>query len=223
MKPTTEFCEDVCDGLIAYYPFFGNTNDTSGNNKNGQIFGDPTFVEDRDRLSNRSMLFDGDDYVIIEGFNSSLIQLESLSVSFVSYFNNEEVIAGDQTDQRIFLGMGVGIHFAKAETDLYSHFAAYPNNSIPWGEYNLFYGLEKYINNYVRFTVTIDKSQNIAKLFINKIPISYAPILGEISVTENRVLLGLSSNMSGFKGKLDELRIYNRALSESEIQQIIGQ
>jgi hypothetical protein len=56
MKPTTEFCEDVCDGLIAYYPFFGNGNDTSGNSLNA-ITNGTSLAQDRDGNPNRAYSF----------------------------------------------------------------------------------------------------------------------------------------------------------------------
>ena len=57
-KTTTELCGDVCDGLVAYYPFFGNTRDTSGNSLDGLVKG-ATLTTDRDGNANRAYQFNG--------------------------------------------------------------------------------------------------------------------------------------------------------------------
>ena len=46
-KPTFKKCQDVCDGLVGYYPFFGNANDLSGNGNDGNVSG-ATLKNDRD-------------------------------------------------------------------------------------------------------------------------------------------------------------------------------
>ena len=45
--------------LIAYYPFSGNANDSSGNGYNGTISGDPQLTTDRFGNSNSAYNFDG--------------------------------------------------------------------------------------------------------------------------------------------------------------------
>ena len=46
--------------IIAYYPFSGNANDSSGNEYDGTISGDPQLTTDRFGNSNSAYIFDGD-------------------------------------------------------------------------------------------------------------------------------------------------------------------
>ena len=73
MKPTTEYCEDVCDGLVAYYPFFGYANDTSGNGLHGTVNG-AVLTTDRDGNLNRSYSFES-----FEQSQLHWIQIDSVS------------------------------------------------------------------------------------------------------------------------------------------------
>lgn len=55
---------DLSDGLVAYFPFNGNANDTSGNGHDGTVFG-ATLTEDRFGNPDSAYNFDGDDYIDI--------------------------------------------------------------------------------------------------------------------------------------------------------------
>ena len=53
--------------LIAYYPFSGNANDSSGNGYDGTISGDPQLTTDRFGNSNSAYIFDGNgDWIYFE-------------------------------------------------------------------------------------------------------------------------------------------------------------
>ncbi len=55
---------DVTTGLIAYYPFSGSALDLSGNGNNGTVYG-ATLSEDRFGNPNSAYYFDGNDYINI--------------------------------------------------------------------------------------------------------------------------------------------------------------
>lgn len=60
----------LTDGLVAYYPFSGNANDVSGNNNNGSVSG-AVLTEDREGVSQSAYNFDGDnDYIQVPDSNS---------------------------------------------------------------------------------------------------------------------------------------------------------
>ena len=60
----------INDGLVAYYPFNGNANDTSGYENNGTVFG-ATLTFDRNNNLNSAYSFDGDnDYIQVSDSNS---------------------------------------------------------------------------------------------------------------------------------------------------------
>jgi hypothetical protein len=37
--PSPNLCPTVCDGLVAYYPFYGDATDKSGNGQDGKVVG----------------------------------------------------------------------------------------------------------------------------------------------------------------------------------------
>jgi hypothetical protein len=57
-KPSPNLCPTVCDGLVAYYPFYGNATDKSGNGHDLSVLG-PALSKDRNGYQNHSYLFDG--------------------------------------------------------------------------------------------------------------------------------------------------------------------
>jgi hypothetical protein len=54
----TTTTEDLNSGLVAYYPFNGNANDESGNGNNGNVFG-ATLSIDKNGTANRAYSFNG--------------------------------------------------------------------------------------------------------------------------------------------------------------------
>ena len=38
-KPSPNLCASVCNGLVAYYPFYGDATDKSGNGHDGKVIG----------------------------------------------------------------------------------------------------------------------------------------------------------------------------------------
>ena len=80
-------CQGNLDsGLVAYYPFNGNADDSIGSN-HGYVAG-PLQTTDRFGIPGRAYLFDGlDDYIRIPtspaiNFNASAARLENLDVLF---------------------------------------------------------------------------------------------------------------------------------------------
>ncbi|MDP7500332.1 MAG: hypothetical protein QGH50_12920, partial [SAR324 cluster bacterium] len=65
-KPSPNLCPTVCDGLVAYYPFYGDATDKSGNGQDGKVVG-ASLTKDRNGYQNHAYSFDGvDDYVQFE-------------------------------------------------------------------------------------------------------------------------------------------------------------
>ena len=56
---------DLNDGLVAFWPFYGNAHDASGNGNDGVVYG-ATLCEDRFGTADSAYCFDGvDDYINI--------------------------------------------------------------------------------------------------------------------------------------------------------------
>jgi hypothetical protein len=75
---------DLNDGLVAYYPFNGNANDESGNGNDGTVNG-ATLTEDRFGNTNSAYSFNGiDDYIEVPASTLKTSTLKSLTHGTVS-------------------------------------------------------------------------------------------------------------------------------------------
>ena len=90
-KPSPNLCASVCNGLVAYYPFYGDATDKSGNGHDGKVIGS-TLTKNRNGYRNHAYHFDGkDDYIEIGGLDQSLINKNGFT-----YFAIVKISAIDQ-------------------------------------------------------------------------------------------------------------------------------
>ena len=76
-------------GLVAYYPFSGNANDSSGNGYNGTVIG-ATLIPDRFGNPNSAYSFNGvSDYIDLCNYVSNLNFHQPASISFWVWVNGE--------------------------------------------------------------------------------------------------------------------------------------
>src|SRR5579862_6460107 len=78
---------NLASGLVAYYPFNGNVNDSSGNGLNGTIVGGVTFANDIAGNANSAANFDGSTGYITVADNGMLTQTNAVTVSFLIKLN----------------------------------------------------------------------------------------------------------------------------------------
>ena len=66
-------------------------------------------------------------------------------------------------------------------------------------------------------TVTIDNQS--VEIFINSLTDSESSYTGQLSVSEQPIFIGIKADMTrAVKGLIDDVRIYDRALSAAEVQ-----
>jgi hypothetical protein len=200
----------VPNGLIAWYPFNGNANDESGKGNNGTVHG-ATLANDRFGHANRAYSFDGaDDYIDIND-NSNYHSLSKITLSLWFKAN-----ASTPTWVKLF-----GKHYDASDGSFY---LIWENNSIRFSaitptQYggivsgNLLDGLW-------HNAVGVYDGVNIS-LFIDGVLVSTATNSGAIKETNYHIIVGKSERWTTYyNGLLDDMRLYNRALSVSEIQSL---
>jgi len=197
----------LTDSLKAYYPFDGNANDESGNGNDGDTTGHaPIITTDRFENTNSAYSFDGiDDY--IELFNTDLIDNDSLTFSiWVKGETNElysaiSTISGDFYYKHSANSDNPRLVFRWADmtsTDfIFNDFI----NDNHWHMLTVTYNGQQ-INSYVDGKMS--SSLSIAK-----------NLRSEIIYLGRRLTPDYWLN-----GFLDDVYIYNRPLSESEISQL---
>lgn len=202
-------------GLIAYYPFEGDALDASGNGNDGTINGEATFTLDRFGNPNRALSFDGiDDHVVLNNEdNFDLTEFTvvatirapatgSLRNGFISKgfnFGNYHLhITGSAHVQP---GKAVYVHLIQNNGNWSAVVSPDP---VP-------------IDEFFHFAVTV--SLDAFKGYINgrlrtNIPNPPAPALNN-----EPVRIGLSGHLLSefFIGVIDDLRIYDRVLTDGEI------
>jgi uncharacterized protein (TIGR02145 family) len=205
------------DGLVAYYPFNGNANDESGNNHNGTVTG-AVLTSNRMGAANSAYSFDGlSDYIYIT--NSSLISGSYVSISiWVKTDGTTQgfpIISGNQNDYNIFVDkdsatVWIVTNQASATSPCTGFWTK--NGYLPPDQWN------HIVLNYDGITL---------KMYINNMLSKSIPATGKIWTPQPDYLTfgvyflnGSPNTTNTYKGKLDDVRIYNRALSEPEINQL---
>ncbi len=195
------------NGLVAYYPFNGNANDVSGNNNNGTRYG-ATPTNDRKGVPNSAYLFDGyNDYIEVN-HSSSLNISQQISISLwlkfetsAPYYYPYHMIEKHGSwgiGQREFdIGCGVSTYnlfILDFEPDRFYHFVLTYNGTT----------LSAYVNGVLRESTVGG---------------------GAIPTTLNNLIIGKYTLAEGyyFDGTLDDIRIYNRALTQQEISALYNE
>jgi hypothetical protein len=201
------------NGLVAYYPFNGNANDESGNSHNGTVYG-ASLTTDRHHKANSAYGFNG----INSYINTfSTFDYQYRTVSFWAYFN-------DVTTFQLLLSqdsnlLNYGLFLASITNGLFtlqgggggSPTVWYQTNTITTNRWYHFVMIRNgsinqyYINGDLVGTASSNTSGSAVTPNINF-------IIGSDRTTTNRM----------FNGKIDDIAIYNRALSTTEINTIYG-
>ena len=222
----------LANGLVGYWPFCGNANDLSGNGNNGTVNG-ATLTTDRFGNANSAYSFDGvNDYIRI--INSPTLNNASVAIS--GWFNTNNLPIDDGIYAKGIIGKwwqsssicnsnynsyllcltkpsGLQNTFLGAATDYYAGNNFYTSTTIS-------------TNNWYHFTF-IHNSTTGGSLYINGNLINSNSISGSICNSINDLIMGADISNGNvyrfFNGKLDDIGIWNRALSPSEIQQLYTQ
>ncbi|MCX7834832.1 MAG: choice-of-anchor D domain-containing protein [bacterium] len=205
--PLISFAQPT-SGLLAYYPFTGNANDASGNNVHLTIDG-PSISNDRYAFSNRCYYFDSVDkmYATV----GSSFSVSNLTIAFWI----QPTGPGVSNPRIVKVGTpgGAGNYYEVSLIGTGSPrsltFNAIGSSSFqlttggPWQHVAITYD-----GSYVRYYLNGSLSNSVA----------YSGTLGSFSSA--KLTIGYNDNNNDyFNGFLDEIRIYNRALTASEIYQ----
>ena len=206
------------DGLVAYYSFNGTAKDQSGNGNDGAIM-DASMASDRFGASSQCLFFPGYGYVYV----SNTAATESLRTLTVSAWVKHDGLGSGPN----------GVSIASKVSDDSSALAW--NLSIaPTGKLRLsanvgswsYFQCETVLEAGVWYHVAMAYDGLKLTGFVNgrldgisNLPGSLAPSTRPIRIGAYSPTLGPDDQMF-FVGKIDEVRIYNRALSDQEINDL---
>ena len=205
---------NLSQGLVAHYEFEGNANDSSGNGNNGTEYGG---VEFADGIIGQAGSFDGvDDYILVP--NSSTFPTNAITLS---YWINRDSIPS-QLDNYISKELSFQ-SYLKSDGNFES--GLWKGSAGQWSGYLADSNITNNLNKWILYTVTFDNDSKEAKSFINGVLVNATTktdINAYLRDSSNPMYIGRNGSQSVYfiNSKLDDLRIYNRALNESEIKEL---
>ena len=215
------------NGMVAYYPFIGNVNDESGNGNSGTNVG-ATLTNDSCGNSNGAYSFDGSsNYILIGDPVPTSLQIQNeitlsawIYVTTYPASNTLGLIVGSQCDNCNSVGATIfldgrtnsdgqpcppgHIHFQIGDGSWHQ---SNTNSQVP---------LDQWVH-----IVATRKANEDAKIYYNGVlqPLTSVAWTGSISYTNTMFAIGKQKDYMDryFNGKIDEVRVYNRALNETEV------
>jgi hypothetical protein len=205
----------LTNGLVAYYPFNSNANDASGNGINGTVNG-ATLIPDRFGIANTAYSFNGiDNYVGFASVPTSQIDNWTMSAWLKPASLNQLGIA-------VALGYNDQYNGDGHSIGLSSGTGAVTGNQL----FGLFGGVA-WVNSGFAFTstnqwyqVVMLRSSGITTFYVNGVLVPNTTTTSPSTPTSFRI--GSGNGLWFFNGAIDDVRIYNRALSSNEVGQLFA-
>ncbi|MBF0430505.1 MAG: hypothetical protein HQK83_04460 [Fibrobacteria bacterium] len=208
---------DGSNGLVAYYPFNGNANDESVNTNNGEVNG-AALTEDRFGNADKAYSFDGTDDLINCGNDGSLALTKSISI--ILWINPDSILKGSLIDRGswfarpgyaiYFFGDSLGMRFKDNDTTSTSNFLS---KKMGVGKQDV----------WQQVAFTWDMSTTNLKIYMNSELKGTNNYSENIGVLNGDLLIGkpnMSNEIFYYKGQMDDIYIYDRALSSTEIDSL---
>jgi|GEM_PF-4547803 len=218
-------------GLVAYYPLNGNSLDISGNNNHGVVNGAiPT--NNRNGIMNSAYSFDGEDDEIFLG-NSNVFNINKELTIYLEFKvenaanmptfspliykgwinGSREVFNGYERTYSVWFE-NTGIIHASSADHLGAQHLNTPANTI---KTNIWYKL----------VVVFDRNSGRIRTYVDGNLIAEGSLRTTESVTsKSPLLIGASmekyKNFSNFHGAIDNIVLFNKALSEDEIKNLFN-
>ncbi|MEY4866868.1 MAG: hypothetical protein RLY64_1122, partial [Bacteroidota bacterium] len=194
------------NGLVCWWPFNGNANDESGNGNHGTVNG-ATLAVDRFGNAGKAYSFDGvNDYIELPG---------------IPLFNNFTITArfnsnSNQTFQNIMSKYDAGGGYA----------LLFGNNGGLYAHTGFSFGNNACITNFIKqvniwHLVTMTYNNGSLLFFIDSSLIYSCSNINVPTQNNSNTYIGRAAHSMSefFSGILDDIAIYNRALSAAEVQQ----
>ncbi len=207
-------------GLVAYYPFSGNTNDSSGSGNNGVPQNGVALTTDRFGNTNKAYNFDGlDDFIEVP--NSSSLQLTNSQFTLSAWATHSRI---DNADKLILCKSDGGGNTAKW-TMMYSCGLNTPAgigmHVNPASPTTSVYNNQPQLNKWYHYIIV--RKDTLLNIYVDGTLVKSSTWKFTIPATVGNLRIGGQEVNGGgewFSGKLDDIRIYNRVLSDTEIQSL---
>lgn len=202
------------NGLVAYYPFAGNSLDSTSNNYDLTVVNGATLCADRYGRENHAYQFDGiDDYLV---HSTPLPQSGNFTLSF--WYATDTVV---QRGTLMHNGAGPSNGLGVEQNNGIANYTV-PGNKIGMYAGGLNYHTQIITNASQWHHIVIRRTGSTIDLFYDD-SIAYS---GTFSINNPNGQFSLGHNVTdnnlSFKGKLDDFVLYNRALTLAEIDTLFN-
>lgn len=224
---------DLQKGLLSHYPFNGNVLDSTERQFHGIAFGSPVYTANNKGEAGKAILFDGiNDYVLIS--DQGGLSTPAFTVSFLyktseirdmslisrvkyndvsSYSWNSSVDVAGQGSQRQSFAVGSS-----------SFACSFLGGSVEHGTDNIYSGNFPQLGVWKHAVLSFSKG--VQKMYIDGVLIGMKTLnfQNAKTCTASQYVIGSwwANDKYLFKGAMDDLRIYDRELSEDEINALSG-
>ena len=212
---------DLNLGLKAYYPFNGNTNDASGNGLNATTFNGVQLTTDRFGNANSAYHFDGiDDYMKVS--DNGVLSTPAYSICY--YFNTESNTYQNCIGKINYTdGNGATYNSGIFQPASLPYFATISNTSgcnvqVTGTLVYTMYGAAIQPNQWHCIVNTFENG--IQKMYLDGVlSQTNVPFSQSKYCTNTDFVIGSwwSGDTYRFKGKMDEIRYYDRAINQDEV------
>jgi hypothetical protein len=216
------------NGLIGYWPFCGNANDESGNNLNGTVNG-ANLTTDRFNTQNAAYSFAENQEIFIPNtenlntypltislwYNASSLEDGMASNLFSKYvataWNGFQIVLSDcrnvsNNGETLNNGFGVSSWYLR------------DNNNRVIGYYGEAPFLQQNISSNVWYHYVFTLDENGGKIYLNGQLIESHPWTGISGASTSQFLWKIGGYYnSWYKGKIDDVGVWNRILTQQEI------
>jgi hypothetical protein len=200
----------ITEGLIAFYPFNGNTNDAAGNGRNG-VSSNITFSDDRNSEVNSAVVFSGDGSVRVPGIGQT-----NGSFSIALWYKTGQSGSILATDN-IFFGAD----------NIYNQFIVSWNISI--GTYAAAGNPVYFDDTWHHVVITHDSNAGRIITYFDGVVRHDRPESGYFLGNNEDIYLGIVIKEydvrypyinPNFIGSIDDIYFFNRAINASEVGQL---
>ena len=217
----TSTIKDACDGkgackgqqlpakgLVAYYPFSGDAKDESGTGNHGTVHG-ATLTKDRFGVANRAYVFNGtSNYISVKDHTS----LHLNDFTFTAWVKLTSTAGGQYVLEKDVVGTGTYDY-----EWLLSSGKVVGRIGVPWNNYDVA-SKQSVADGTWHFIVSRRAGSQLSVWVDGALSSSITTPTGKVSGSGEPLTIGSGWQTSGyFTGAIDDLRIYNRALTTQEI------
>ena len=217
-------------GLVLRYQFNNNLADSSGNHHDGVGFGNITYAPDRSNTPNTAVSFDGSSYIKVP--DDGKLSPANLTVAlqlYVDVITAETIFAKANYDNSNSISWSAA--FANGGGDPYPNSPRFgvrgPDVACgqfdPMSNSDLVYSMVD-VQTKKWYHLTCVFENGVEKLYLNGILRNAftRTFTSAKQCTEASLMIGgfWKNNLLGFQGKMDDFRLYDRALNDHEIAQL---